>query len=181
MISNDGYSITALAKYNLLVGNSYDYSTKTLTALENPTGIQSADAIGADGNSMLWYGEIAFSPNGGYWTDVTSYPTYVYNENSNIYSYVESYKDYLESLGVSIVDARVITYEEVVTLGCSVTDLDCASAPEWVYSSTYWTGSASGANNLWYINSMNLFNGSSSKTAYCAGIRPVIKISLSEF
>ena len=92
VISNDGTNIIALAKYNLLVGNSYDGSTKT--PLESPTGLQSETAKGYNGTSASttnkWIGTVPFSTS-NYWYDSTTsslkleygttYPTYVYDDN----------------------------------------------------------------------------------------------------
>ena len=65
---------------------------------------------------------------------------------------VNHYKDNLDNLGIiSIVDARLMSYEEAEALGCSNADKSC---PEFIsnYSST-WLGSVGGTNPqyMWYI------------------------------
>lgn len=182
VISTDDDSVSLLAKYNLLVGNQYDSSTGTLTALTDPTGIQDSKALGCDGGiNIVWYGGIAYS-NSVYWSSLTTFPTYIYDENSILYEYVENYKAYLETYGVSINEARLIDFDELIELGCVQSTLDCSGAPSWLYQTTYWTGSAyNNKASVWFVNINGTFNGTSYKTAYGAGIRPVIEVPLSEF
>ena len=97
---SDNDTITMLAKYNLHVGYSY-YHTTGYVPLENPTGIQDqsaiAGAVAEPSEDNPYIGVIPFSDT-NYWESYTNeYPSYVYNENSNAYQYVENYKTYLES------------------------------------------------------------------------------------
>ena len=126
-------------------------------------------------------GTINFSSKNYWSSSVSSYPAYVYNSNSYLYSYVEKYKKYLESFGVALNDIRLITKEELEKLGCSSSDLSCSGAPEWVYSTSYWSGTANNANVVWYVNSNKLFGNLNYALGNGFGVRPVIEISLSEF
>mgnify|MGYP004468672747 CR=1 FL=1 len=123
----------------------------------------------------------------GYWTDSernllskygTSYPANVFDNNSNLYAPTQNYKTYLKNeLGKTSVDARLITYEELISLGCTSTT--CNSAPAWVYSSSYWTASANNNYRVWYVRSDGSFdNYAVSSVNY--GLRPVITISKSD-
>ena len=82
---------------------------------------------------------------------------YVYDNNASIKTYVDNYVTYLNNQGVQV-SGRLISREEVTELGCNPTDNVyniCApiveghedlngigTAPEWVYQTSYWTGSA---------------------------------------
>ena len=175
VISSDETSITMLSKYNLYVGEEYDGETWT-TYGEEATGKQDSNMLGVVSGVQLKRGTVPFS-SWIYWGDtVSSYPAYVYNENSQLYEYIENYKIYLNALGVTTIEARVITYEELLALGCAGSS--CTAAPEWVYSSTYWSGTA----NSGMLSSLNVvYYGGEFKTSFCSfkgpGCRPVITIS----
>ena len=147
VISSTDDTVTMLAKYNLHVGNSVD-ENRNVTPLVSPTGIQDKTAAGSilDGYSGPKYpviGTVAFS-NEYYWEDIDIYsyvpPVYVYNANSSVYTYVNNYKLYLETFGLVVDEARLIKYNELLGLGCS--DWNCKNAPNWLYSTSYWTGEA---------------------------------------
>ena len=124
-------------------------------------------------------GTTSFSST-NYWSSTTStYPAYVYNENSYIYEYVENYKNHLEGLGAEVNEARLITLEELEGLGCSQSSYNCSEAPSWVYATSYWSGSASNTVNVWYVNSNGLFSRSRYDDDFDFGVRPVITISRS--
>ena len=134
------------------------------------------------------YGVVAYSQT-NYWYSGglkseygTSYPAYVYDSKSNIKTYVDNYANYLESLGLTITEARLIKQEELVELGCSAEDRKCTDAPSWVYSSTYWTGSASGTSELaiWDVISNGNFHSDTHANSEEIGVRPVIVIPSSE-
>lgn len=181
VIGNDGNNVKLFAKYNLLVGNSYDGTNAV--ALEKTTGIQDPTAIG-------WFnGYTADNPLIGtypfyerdYWSSSTSnYPAYVYNEKSLIYPFVENYESYLINKGVALSDARLISYEELLELGCDGDDLTCKNAPKWVWSTTYWTGSVKGS-QYWvtFVYSHGGFFSNSAKHNF--GVRPVIEVPLGWF
>ena len=126
-----------------------------------------------------------FSRVGVYWTDNgslkskygSSYPAYVYDENCNLYEGVEKYNNYLKNeLHVSSARSRFITIEELVDLGCNISSRSCASAPDFVNSTYYWTGSVNGDGvyATWGGNLTYLSQG------VAHGIRPVVSISMTE-
>ena len=173
---SDDTTVTMLAKYNLYVGGEYNSSWTAYG--EEATGKQDLNMIGYSSKGKPYKGTTKFS-NTNYWSStVSSYPSYVYNENSLLYSYVENYKTYLSTLGVTPIEARLITYEELTDLRCSGTK--CTSAPSWVYATTYWSGSAGSSRGVWSVASRGSF---SSDAAYSFtdsfGCRPVITISRS--
>ena len=181
VISSDDTTVTMLAKYNLHVGNTYD-AENGVVPLNNPTGIQELTAKGWFYNYSVSNPIIGVKPfaSTNYWSNISSYPSYVYNQNSYLYGYVNNYKGYLEGLGVTIKEGRLITLEELISLGCVPSSNSCGGAPNWVYSSTYWSGSAETNNKVWYVAS----NSNSYATTYSNniyGVRPVIIVNKKDF
>jgi hypothetical protein len=191
VISNDGTNVTLLAKYNLEVGSNCIYNSRyQCTAIENPSGIQSEKALGytqAGWKTTGNYGVVPFSST-NYWYSGgllekygSSYPAYVYDENASIKTYVDNYKAYLEGLGVEVNSARLIKQEELVNLGCDESEYTCTTSDyEWLYTTTYWSGSASSDSNVWVVRSYGNFGGSDCSNSDYDGVRPVIVIPLSE-
>ena len=70
--------------------------------------------------------------------------------------------------------------EELNELGCtSVGEYCSSSTPKWVYSTTYWTGTAVTAQKIILQSSSGLFQ--SYYYGDYNGVRPVIEIPLTEF
>ena len=156
VMSNDGKKITMLTKYNLNVGDYAFYGGKL--------GIQNENVRGFKNGGVIFSDTV-------YWASTTNeYPAYVYNENSNLYQYVNAYEIYLNKLGVFGVKAALMSLEQLDELNCSANyiycDMDdedcynsgewpCSMAPSWVYSTEYWLGFAfSGSNrlmNMWAL------------------------------
>ena len=181
IISNDGSKVTMLAKYNLHVGGSYD--GEWIAYGDEATGKQDSAMIGFTGIlgfDQIYTGVNVFS-NTNYWSSTTSsYPSYVYDSNSTLYSYVENYKKYLSTLGVTPSEARLITYEELTSLGCSGDDWSCSKAPSWVYSTSYWTGAAYSSNNIFCVlHNENFVDNEYSWDSHY-GCRPVIEMSVDD-
>ena len=187
VVKRDGSDLILLSHYNLNVG-----SNKKAGATE---GIQDSEVKGYV-SSGTTYGNIAFSST-NYWNGKvgTDYPgsycssntytsgtncTYVYDANSNLKTYVDSYKTYLEGKGATIKSARLLRVEEAFELGCGQGQWSCstspANAPSWVYETSYWLGSAHSANSVWSVYSFGIFYGSSYVIDYDFGVRPVIII-----
>ena len=132
----------------------------------------------------------------GYWTDSngkllskygTRYPANVFDSNSTLYEPVQSYKTYLKNtLGKTSVNARLITYEELISLGCSRREYSCESAPSWVFSVAYWTASATHDDYVHTVASSGVFVGRYFDTNFFSpysetyGLRPVITINKNE-
>ena len=176
VISSTEDTVTMLAKYNLLVGNSVD-ENRNVTPLSNPTGIQDETAKGCVNGSTVCIGTVPFAED----FDQLKGLTY---EGSIVEGYVNNYVSYLESLGINISDVRLITKDELEKLGCSSENFSCIEALSWVYSTHYWTGIIYNS-QFWgtevdgvmgeYIGSRS-YNDNS-----YFGVRPVITISKSEF
>lgn len=186
---SDTHVATAIAKYNLKVGNIYDPTSKKLTPIDTTSlgyGLQDStmkghvfsaesqpyNGVTSFSNSLYWYD----FPNNSYTLDNSTvdnhtYP-YVYNRQSNIYNYLESYRAKLNNV---VCDVRLASYEEINTLKDSYT---------WAYTSSYWFGSSNGvtSGNIYFIGSNNnsyIYYQSSNYSAETDfGVRPVITFIL---
>ena len=127
--------------------------------------------------------------NYGYWTDSsgkllskygTSYPANVFDSNSNLYEPVQNYKTYLKNtLGKTSVDARLITFEVLIGLGCDKNEGTCKYAPSWIYNTSYWTASAKDDDLVLFVTSSGIFSLTPFNHSWENGLRPVITISKS--
>jgi hypothetical protein len=158
--------------YNLYVGNSVDELFWDATLLASPTGKQSELARGWIDGATEWYGTTAFS---------NSSSTY---EGSIVEGYVNNYKTILESdYGVDVVEARLISYDELIdskTFACLEFDY-CSNKYPWIYSTSYWSGTAIDTYCVWSVFSDGAFDGGSYDDVNQFGVRPVIIISKSNF
>ena len=180
VISSDDTTVTMLAKYNLHVGNSVDEEWNA-TQLSSPTGIQDEDAKGYDWDNenevevFPFIGTTAFSSDSQKGTNYSDY------SGSIVEGYVNNYNSYLITQGVTPIEARLITKDELINLGCSEDDRSCSAAPSWVYATSYWSGSANDPGFVWYVYSIgdfSTFDGHYSNDS-SFGVRPVITISRS--
>ena len=210
VISDNGSSVTALAKYNLLVGKNLmvdldNFLIQSSSDISEETvgyGIQNNSALGFSMTNPNTVGAIIFETNQnnvGYWVDDNrklkpeygeNYPAFVFDSNSNLYQPLKNYENYLRNtLDKPSVTATLLTYEQAVSLGCDKESETCSNAPSWLKSTSYWTGSASANNTVWGIEayeSIGVFGNANSddvdfsNVANAAGLRPVITISKSE-
>ena len=209
VIKDNGDTITALAKYNLLVGNTAvwndDFSDVTsvtpISTSEEGYGLQNSitafSEFDSEGNPLTHTikGGMEFAKNQNYdddvyWSDSSrnllskygaSYPANVFDSNSNLYEPLENYKAYLKNtLGKTSVNARLITYEELINLGCTRNGYTCKSAPFWVYNTYYWTATANDYSSVWIVKPNGSFGCKFYTIPYNIGLRPVITIKKSE-
>ena len=197
VLSNDGVNVTLFAKYNLNVGYIVSYfdmmNEYRKTLITNPTGLQDSNMIGSywDAAGMPtgfpWNGVLRFSYTDYWLNTVNSYPAYVYNSNSDLYPYIESYKDYLIENGVNISEARLMSQEDFTSVGYDATlrDYFPSSTPKWLYSTSYWTGVARDKGYIVTVYSDGYIgefaNSYPELIGDASGIRPVIVVSLSDF
>ena len=167
VISSTDSTVTMLSKYNLHVGNSVD-ADWIETPLASPTGKQSELAKGWLDGAEEWYGTTAFSNTNS---------TY---EGSIVEGYVNNYKTILEAdYGVDVVEARLISFDELTdseTFAC-VEYGKCSDKYPWIYSTSYWSGSANTSNSVWFVISNGNFGPSNYSDDAGFGVRPVIIIS----
>ncbi len=171
-------SISALAKYNLKVGNIYTDANTYTTISNNENGYNLQDS------SMLAYppygsyprkGSLLFS-NSSYWNseytpwENSDYP-YVYNDKSNLYQYNNDYK---QKLGEAVDDIRLASYEEINKLWAE------KDKYPWLYSSTYWLGSSVNADSdfIWIVSSQGSIANYDRSNPADRGLRPVITLKI---
>ena len=198
IFKNDGTNVSMISKYNLHIGNTYD---GTVVPLENPTGIQNEKAIGwfsgrSKTNPII--GTIGFyNYDNIYWSSsVSNYPAYVFNANSPIYSHLQNYKNILINKGANVSNIRLIEVNELVNLGCNISTSSCTSSQyPWLYSTSYWTGSAASSSTVYHVMSNGNLNSNITFTDFnygsdtlvaetyheiLTGARPVIEMTVSE-
>ena len=175
LINNDGYTVTMLAKYNLYVGGSYDGTTWTAYG-DEATGIQHHTMIGFEGYDKIRNGVIKFAET-SYWTNETNHPLYVFDSRANGYQYVKNYQLYLEGLGITIKDARLIKIDDFFEMGCDFINNNCEYP--WIFSTSYHTGSSYNRGDIWVVFSDGRITPN--QPMYHNGVRPVIEIPLTEF
>ena len=174
VISNNGTTLNALAKYNLNVGSNL--------APNATYGIQNELVKGA-GLTVTTYGNVVFSNNYG-WAmgeniDIRNKPYGAGPIRDALYG-ANGYEQYLQR---TIPDAtvRLITINELEALGCSAAQLTCSNAPSWVYATTYWTqsGYPTYEASLWFVASFSGIGDDIYSSYYNCGVRPVVTLSLS--
>ena len=192
--------IVMLAKYNLKVGYIYSSSgikTGEYTSNDPGYGKQSSEARGWVAGASTYSGPVAFSAT-NYWYDGsslkteygTSYPADVYDKQykgapgENDYSiayYVEGYKTKLIGYGVTIKNARLLTYDEATdsSIGCDASNWSCPTNG-FITNTTFWLGSALSKYGVWLVSSDGAFNGITYYNGSRFGVRPVVVISKSD-
>ena len=172
----------ALAKYNLKVGNIYNNNSNTAIATDSAGyGLQNSEMKGWVSSGQPYNGVLAFSSSWYFKDTFANYPvgkdgkSYVYDSNSNLYQYVEAYKTKLGNTD-KVSEVSLPSYEDINALWSN------KSKYTWLYSTSYWTGSADGASSstLWSVDSDGYFTNDSCGLAHNYGVRPVITIDMSK-
>ena len=196
VIKHDGEDLVLLAHYNLKVGYEYETGSNVIKIYNSSTqgyGLQSSDVKGYLGSGTS-KGVLAFAET-NYWTNKVGegldYPesycnlstleigkdcAYVYDENSNLYEYVEAYKSYLEEKGETIKSARLLRIEEAVEVGCEPNGHSCSNSPAFLVETSYWLGSASSFQQVWLAFANMSISAQNYNVKERFGVRPVIVI-----
>ena len=184
VISSDDTSVTMLAKYNLHVGSIIDEKWN-VTPIESPTGIQDSNSLGLrfdfdTGIELFPFIGTPFSSDEQKGINYSDY------SGSIVEGYVNNYHSYLTIQGVPPIESRLITYDELISLGCYLTETaagTCSTAPNWLTSTSYWTMSANHLEDIeesyvgiWIVDSLKCI-GCNYYMAEDPGVRPVITIS----
>ena len=180
-IGTDGDNVKLFAKYNLYVGNevlgedseSGEYIVKPI---DNPNGMQNNRALGVNWNPDLMFPIIGTV---GFYADNTS-PTELSNYGG-VETHINNYKAKLEEkFGVNIVEARPISFSELrdEKIGCSLSG--CLSAPSFIYSTSYWTGTSYNNYTIYTLSSNNSFFNDGVGVDYFFGVRPVVVMKKSD-
>ena len=169
-IGTEGDNVKLLSMYNLYVGGVYNSGWTAYG--DEATGKQDSTMLGYVSGQSIRNGTTAFSNTNS---------TYA---GSIVEGYVNNYKTILEKdYGVDVVEARLISYDELTdseTFACVEYDF-CSSKYPWIYSTSYWSGSASDTGDVWIVFSNGRFKYSSYGNDDSFGVRPVIIISKSNF
>ena len=181
VIKNEGGRVTLISRYNLNVGNNKKSDVPDLIQNEKVRGIVFVTGVARYGgmsfsSTNYWKGKIGTTYSGNYCTSISGANcASVYDENSILYSYIEKYKNYLIEQGAIIKEARLLTLEEAVRLGCG-NEGRCYNAPSWLPKTSFWLATAYSDNYMWIINSASQIQYSSYTEITSHGIRPVIVI-----
>ena len=178
IMNNDGTTVTMFAKYNLYVGGDFNNSKGEYYPYgDEATGIQDSSMLAFDSVSVVRKGTVMFSEE-PYWVEEgITYPKYVYNSNSKLYTYLENYKSYLEKNNMKISAIRLICYEDLISLGYSG---NLGLLPSWLYSTSYWTGIAVSDELMYSISCYPGLNERSYSYQASYGVRPVIEMNIDE-
>ena len=117
--------------------------------------------------------------NKNYWNgNTSSYPAWVFNNNSNLWTPIQNYQTYLQGLGKTSVSATLLDYSQASIFNCSGSS--CSSNTPWAYATSYWLGTAYNSSIIYALYSYGKYDYYSyNRNGYC-GIRPVITINKSE-
>ena len=173
VISSTDTTVTMLSKYNLYVGGHIENGVWTAYG-DEATGIQDESMLAYIPGLTIKKGTTAFSSDEQKGTNYNDY------SGSIVEGYVNNYSIYLTTQGVTPVEARLITKDELINLGCSDSNKTCTSAPyDWIYSTSYWTQSVynSETQRLWRVLGDGVFKYSYYNGNNYFGVRPVITIS----
>ena len=179
----------ALAKYNLMVGAICDSNaTKTGDVDTSATnyGLQDETMKGwVSGQERK--GTVAFSSS-LYWNNTTKYPSqttehsssypWVYNTaetKCTISQYVESYKTLLGNTD-KVSEVSLASLEDINALWSNKSNYT------WLYSTSFWLGSAVGASstNVWNVQAVGNRDNSYCHFGSGYGVRPVITVDMSK-
>ena len=187
VVKHEGNDLVLLARYNLKVGNKYNSNQEKIgeyTSADDGFGIQSSSINACwykDGNLQFsstnyWNGKVGqgLKYNGRYCTDTSnaSNCAYVFDSNSNLYSYVMNYKEYLESGGIVIKEARLLKLEEANLIYSAPNGL-----AHTIYNVCFWTGTPyNNSSDMWIAEDKSQYLFIIEYNSLINGVRPVIVI-----
>ena len=163
-----------ISKYNLYVGGDSYGNGGNYNAYEGETNMQDSTMLGFN-KTKPYKGGTAFSNNVYVGQKHNSYDGSVVNH------YVDIYKDKLTNIGLSDFDVRLISFDELVSLGCNETSETCTTSnKEFVYSTSYWTSSPlAGDDDLVYYVAYDGTFGYLMYNSKIVGVRPVLIVKSS--
>ena len=170
-IGIDGDNVKLLSMYNLYVGNMCTANFFSCTPYGNEaTGMQNENMKGFIEGVTERNGTTQFSDNSAFYT------------GSLIEGFVNNYRQLLEeNFLINIIEARLILKDELINekIGCSIDNKNCYNAPDFIYLTSYWTGTSSDGLEILNVESDGAFSKSiySYDTIGRFGVRPVIFIS----
>lgn len=161
VVGYDGSNFKLLAKYNLLVGNGTS---------ESATNYGHQDSAARGDKTSPAIGTIAYG-------DTNEYST------SNAKKYVDNYVNWLNSTYGINATGRLITNEELVSIGCQLNvGQGCGSVynknHEWLLTTTFYTSTkGSGTDRIYLVGGDGYFGHSEVSNFTGRGVRPLITVS----
>ena len=184
VVRRNGEDLVLLSHYNLKVGSIYTKNHSKIGEIpsSDPGYGRQDPLMKGSTNSDTYYGTIKFT-NSNYWNgkigDGLKYPgvisssitstncAYIYDNNSLLYPYIESYKAYLEELGAEVKEARLLTVNELYNF---------RNVGNAYKDTSYWLGNVYNEySTIWGVFDTGYIAGNPS-VEYFYGIRPVIVI-----
>jgi len=161
--SADNTKVNLLAKYNLK-------KEGTEIILKQDTAGELNPYVFSSTNYWSSVPGIAYPDANGKYPDLNDETTYPKGEATSIITVAKDYGTSLEVAG------RLMTVEEVVALGGSLSDFSTAGCPDFVNTTNFWLGNAGDYNYVTFVSV-----GTEEITAYdydCGlnGVRPVIEV-----
>ena len=81
----------------------------------------------------------------------TSYPANIFDSNTHTYSVVMNYQKYLrKEQGLTSASARLITFDELIALGCSKEKATCTTGQSWLVTNFHWHVGTASDNTTFY-------------------------------
>lgn len=182
----ENYSLVVMATYNS--SNKKDV-LKSLTSEQRLSYIPLLENYGI---RAFQYCSLAFdddyNSNPYFQEPFETRKPYVYNENASISTFVNNYKDHLINKYNIDVSARLISYDEIVSLGCDLdydtclTDTVINNDRFWVFDTSYYSGNAFGEGEAIIVEDSGKFFNSPVVDDYPGyGVRPLVVVSKSIF
>ncbi len=186
VLSNDGYDMRLLSKYNLYVGDIYGSSSVLIEEISTDDaryGKQNKEAKGG-----LWRNDASKAPFYGL-TDFSE-GTVDYS-NSLVKKYVDEYVLYLSNnYGLDLV-GDILSKKDIETIvggklsqGSINGSYSTYEWPEWLYSTSYWTKTIGSGSYMWGVFSDGYFYYNSTPAVsnyyHYLGVRPVIEVKIKE-
>ena len=166
VLTNDGTNIRMLSKYRIDVSDN----TTRKNRLQVPSGEGTLTTI--------------FASNDIHGANYNSY------EGSIVEDLVGDYKTTLEGFDLSVVDATLLTKDEVISapFNCKEYGGKCNADYSWLYkdgntkAATQWTKTSLSGDDIrvWSVEQLAIIYGNNVYNATSYGVRPVITIAVSE-
>lgn len=175
VIGSEDNNIKLFSKYNLDVGGVYENDFWSANDVEDMSGMQSSFLLGYSQVNSVHFGTTPFADSNycnGYCSNYSG---------SVVENYVLNYKTKVEEFGIDVRIARLILDSELTdkeTFNCEYL-VGCSSKFSWIYSTSYWTGTATNDTNLWAVTRDNTYDDNI-YSSYRFGVRPVLIISRNE-
>ena len=143
----------ALAEWNLKVGNIYNNDSFTAIATDSDGyGLQDKEMKGWVSSGQTYNGVLEFSDSWYFKDTFANYPvdkdgtSYVYDSNSNLYTYVNKYKELLGNTD-KVSEVSLASYADINALWSN------KSKYPWLCNTSFWLGSAysSSSSIVWSV------------------------------